>query len=462
MGQTIIGNADGDFLCLSDLNSDGTIMVVGAPFNDGNYAKVYEFDGTDWNQLGSTINGEAPGDRFGWQVAIDADGSTIAVCAPYNDGNGADAGHVRVFNYDGSDWVQLGSDIDSEAAGDMDGFGGVDLSSDGMRVAVGAPYNDGNGVDAGHIRVFEYDGSDWIQLGSDIDGPAAESFTGYRVSLSNDGSRVTVGSPDLDTANGFQSGLLGVYEYDGSDWVQMGGDILGEADFDRFGNDAALNADGTIVVVGAEGNNGDGGNDTGSLRVFQYDGNDWVQMGTDIDGDQNGALGFECSINGDGTIISFGTFLYDGNGTDSGVTRVYKFDGTDWIQRGVDILGTSSDNFEGWITSLSEDGTILTSGAYGYSGFKGSVRVFDLSAVLNIESITNELGVILYPNPASNYITIDGYDTSLQVSIYDLLGKEIISTEVTNQMDVSFLKSGIYLVSLTDGEQSTTIRLVKN
>ena len=49
--------------------------------------------------------------------------------------------------------TQLGSDIDGEAAGDNSGVA-VSLSDDGLIVAIGAIYNDGNGADAGHVRVF--------------------------------------------------------------------------------------------------------------------------------------------------------------------------------------------------------------------------------------------------------------------------------------------------------------------
>ena len=41
-------------------------------------------------------------------------------------------------------------------------------------VAIGAYGNDGNGSDAGHVRLYAWDGSSWVQRGSDIDGEAAE------------------------------------------------------------------------------------------------------------------------------------------------------------------------------------------------------------------------------------------------------------------------------------------------
>ena len=69
--------------------------------------------------MGGDINGEAANDNFGTFVSMNSDGNTVAVGARFNDGNGSDAGHVRIFNWNGSNWVQLGSDIDGEAASDL-------------------------------------------------------------------------------------------------------------------------------------------------------------------------------------------------------------------------------------------------------------------------------------------------------------------------------------------------------
>ena len=73
--------------------------------------------------------------------------------APGNDGNGSDSGHARVYQWSGMAWTQLGADIDGEAAGDNSGA--VSLSSDGNRLAIGAGGNDGNGDHSGHVRVFD-------------------------------------------------------------------------------------------------------------------------------------------------------------------------------------------------------------------------------------------------------------------------------------------------------------------
>jgi hypothetical protein len=49
--------------------------------------------------------------------------------------------------------MQLGQDIDGEAAGDWSGYS-VSLSADGNTVAIGSHSNDDNGDLSGHVRVF--------------------------------------------------------------------------------------------------------------------------------------------------------------------------------------------------------------------------------------------------------------------------------------------------------------------
>ena len=51
-----------------------------------------------------------------------------------------------------------------------------------------------NGTNSGHVRVYEYSGNAWTQLGADIDGEAASDYSGYSVSLSSDGTRVAIGA----------------------------------------------------------------------------------------------------------------------------------------------------------------------------------------------------------------------------------------------------------------------------
>ena len=124
---------------------------------------------------------------------MSSDGTIVAIGATYNDGNGSNSGHVRVYEYSGSSWSQLGADINGEAAGDYSGHS-VSLSSDGTIVAIGAYGNDGNGSNSGHVRVYQSWHGSWTQLGADINGEAASDASGHSVSLSSDGTIVAIGS----------------------------------------------------------------------------------------------------------------------------------------------------------------------------------------------------------------------------------------------------------------------------
>ena len=123
-------------------------------------------------QLGSDIDWEAANDLSGRSVSLSSDGTIVAIGAIGNAGNGSYAGHTRIYQYSGGSWIQLGLDIDGEAAWDESGYS-VSLSSDGTIVAIGAYGNAGNGSYAGHTRIYQYSSGSWSQLGSDIDGEAA-------------------------------------------------------------------------------------------------------------------------------------------------------------------------------------------------------------------------------------------------------------------------------------------------
>jgi hypothetical protein len=112
-------------------------------------------------QKGADIDGEAVFDYSGCSVSM-PDANTLAIGGSGNDGNGTDAGHVRVYIWSGNAWVKKGVDIDGEASGDN--IPGVSLSvsmPDANTVAIGGSGNDGNGTDAGHVRVYS--------IGSSID-----------------------------------------------------------------------------------------------------------------------------------------------------------------------------------------------------------------------------------------------------------------------------------------------------
>ena len=290
-------------------------------------------DESDWVKLGNDIVGEDGNDMAGWSVSLSSDGKIVAIGAKYNRGAtfyNSWNGHVRVYQLkdDESDWEKFGNDIDGEASGDNMAGWSVSLSSDGKTVAVGAKGNDNsNGSDSGHVRVYKFDDvtSDWRKLGDDIDGEAATDYSGYSVSLSSDGKTVAIGAPYND-GNGSNSGHVRVYKVDDSDnWVQLGLDINGEAAGDLSGWSVSLSADGKIVAIAAKVNAGVNGGQSGHVRIYGYDGSGWVKLGEDIDGEYAGQQsGYSVSLSDDGETVAIGSRFNSDNGGCSGSVRVYE------------------------------------------------------------------------------------------------------------------------------------------
>lgn len=55
---------------------------------------------------GADIDGEANDDNSGRVVSINDAGTIVAIGAHKNDGGGSNAGHVRVYEWNGTAWAQ--------------------------------------------------------------------------------------------------------------------------------------------------------------------------------------------------------------------------------------------------------------------------------------------------------------------------------------------------------------------
>ena len=377
LGLDIDGEAAGDRSGYSvSLNDSGTVLAIGAILNSGNgtysgHTRVYAWNGSTWIQRGSDINGEMAGDYSGHSVSLSNDGNILAIGAKFNDGNGSNSGHVRIYSWNGSNWNQLGSDIDGEAAGDNSGFS-VSLNNNGTILGIGAIYNDGNGSNSGSVRVYFWNGNTWSQRGNDIDGITQ---SGYSVSLNDDGDLLAIGERNYNLS----SGRTRVYYWNGSSWIQRGNDIIGESNNDYSGHSVSFNGDGLLLAIGAIYNNGNG-NSSGHVRIYYWNSNSWIQRGNDINGEVAfDNSGFSVSLNGAGNIVAIGARYNDGSGIDSGHVRIYSWNGSSWNKLGADIDGEAATDESGYSVSLNENGTVLAIGAIYNDGNgidSGSVRVY--------------------------------------------------------------------------------------
>ncbi|WP_411767234.1 T9SS type A sorting domain-containing protein [Winogradskyella sp. A3E31] len=68
----------------------------------------------------------------------------------------------------------------------------------------------------------------------------------------------------------------------------------------------------------------------------------------------------------------------------------------------------------------------------------------------------------LYPNPTSTgQVKINSVNSgAMDVEVYDILGKQVKRETITNTLDVSNLRSGVYILKITQNEATTTKKLV--
>lgn len=464
LGSAINGQSSYDYTGWSvSISSDGTRVAIGAYGSDQGRTMVFEESGGTWTQVGVDILGELSNDGgqdySGYSVSLSSDGSRVAIGAIHNSVSfvaypntnpNQYKGHVRVYAESGGAWSQVGADIDGEDTFDYSGWS-VSLSDDGTRVAIGAYSNDDNGNNAGHVRVYSESGGTWTQMGADIDGEAAEDQSGWSVSLSGDGSRLAIGARYND-GGGSSSGHVRVYSESGGSWTQLGSDIDGGAQFDYSGWSVSMSYDGTRVAIGAPGASHLGG--VGHVAVYEESGGVWTQVGSNIDGEATGDYsGQSVSISSDGTRVAIKDI-----GADR--VRVYSESNGVWTKTGGNIAGVSAGrnpgNIPGKLVSMSGNGTRLiigdpynaTSGTNG-----GQVRMFTLATSTIPAVLSWEYSGSSWSEYRSDIIV----NTAVSRISHSTNG-EILGLEDVTSVGVGLYEYNTVIYATTDGVSTYTKR----
>ena len=459
-GSEINGESSGDNFGHSvSISNDGNRMAAGGLLNDGSgnnagHVRVYAFNGQNWAQLGGDINGESTGDNSGYSVSLSGSGSRVAIGALFNNCPSSNSGHVRVYGYSGSSWGQLGADLCGSDNDDEFGHS-VSLSGSGSRLAVGAPFNDDAGGNTGQVQVFDYGGT-WTQIGNDIGGTGWDDNAGFSVSLSDDGTRLAIGSPMNDNP-GTNSGQVRVYTYSNGSWNQLGNDISGSNSGDQLGYSVSLSSDGNRLAVGIPLNDNPGSN-SGKVKVFNYSGGSWSPLGNAIDDGVSGDnFGHSVNISDNGNYLAVGSPLNDTPGSNSGQVRVYNYSSGTWGLIGQTIEGEASgDNF-GQSVSLSASGTRLGVGAQLNDipgSNSGQVRIYGLGAFTEIVEEDREFVLTIYPNPTTGHLEIihERIGRPVKYSLYNNLGTLILAGESNDAsmiLNLSDHPSGIYCLEIS-------------
>lgn len=423
-GYRIAMSADGRTLAVgAHGESSGATRIDGDQRNNSAYLSgaVYVFvrSGNTWVQQAyvKASNAETE-DLFGVSVALSGDGNTLAVGAVGEDSSTRSdprsntaslAGAAYVFTRQAGVWSQQVY-LKASNAESSDYFGtSIALSDDGNKLAVGAPGESSNGVEAnndlpsaGAAYLFERNHAIWHQTAYvKAPVPGQGDQFGRSLSLSADGLTLAVGaqgeSSDGDPTNDniLGSGAVYVFQHTGAGWGLD--DFLKASNpgaFDEFGWALALSADGRTLAVGAHfeesgatrinGPLADQQDNTrpgsGAVYVFSRDGGAWRQQAyvkagnTDI----NDEFGFSVALAADGNTLMVGAHHEDSKSrglqgdqsdntvTSAGAAYVFTRMGGTWTPRAyVKASNTGLSDEFGNAVALSGDARVFAVGASG-------------------------------------------------------------------------------------------------
>jgi hypothetical protein len=353
----------GTFSTLNDesaMSADGTTFAWSGKYSGLDRVAVYKYSSSSnaWARLGNEIVPDTLDSQFGSSIALSADGTVCAIGAPTRETVGlGSVGSVSIYKYNSGtrDWIKLGTTIVGTGIGGQVGTS-VALSSDGLTCGFGGHYD----TKYGKAYVYKYNGTSWVQRGSAIVGETYDGVAGKRVALSSDGTIFAVNSVQGGTSS---AGQIYIYKYNGTDWVKLGSTIQG-APSEYLGEKISLSSDGTLLVASLRTETVTGRH---GVRVFKYNSStsSWNLQGQQIlipSGTAQEVTG--ATISSDGSIIAFSSIrqAIDNVKYDEVYSYIYNTDTGFWDYLGniITVTPGSNSNIVRSL-SLSSSGTIVAS-----------------------------------------------------------------------------------------------------
>ena len=298
-------------------------------------------------------------------------------------------------------------------------------------------------------------------------------------------STISFGSTTLTNA-GFDDIFLAKYDVNGNVlWAKS----AGGTDYDEMGSVAA-DISGNIYVAGYFASptitfgsttlTNAGWND---MFLAKYDANGnvlWAKSAGGADVEYASSAAADASGNifvaGSflGSTITFGSIILTNANTGGADLFFVKYDINGNVLWAKSAGGTGNDNagsvavdasgnpyLVGWFFSPTLPFSTTTLTNADNTGSTDDMFIAKLDVDVGINEINNQLNISVYPNPASDKLTVEisGNPNGSNLSLANIEGQQIIKRQITEpktQLDISNLPSGVYFVRLT-GEKNVSV-----
>lgn len=233
----------------------------------------------------------------------------------------------------------------------------IALSSDGNVLAIGAP---GKNSFTGAVYIYHKVGGEWTQKDK-LFTEVEDSRFGISIALSSDGSILAVGA----------CGENAVYIYRNicGNWIQT--DRLCGEDGSYYGDCIALSADGKTLVVGAYLEN----HAAGAVYVYQNSAGVWEKTTLQVGNGKSKWFGISVAVSADGLTLIVGASLEN-------AAYIYQNIRGFWNQKArllgdMPLPGDTNNGHFGNSVALSHNGEVVAIGSFGEDDYTGSVYLFE-------------------------------------------------------------------------------------
>ena len=249
------------------------------------------------------------------------------------------------------------------------------------------------------------------QVGQSVIGSLSEG-AGKSVSISEDGKTLAIGSPKFNNDIYFDSGIVKVFELQNEDWVQKGQALEGQSQTNLFGYYISLAKNGERLLVASY---------FGEIKIYDFSqDSEWIEIGS-FEGIENltklNSASANISKNGE-------RIVFEEVDTVNHISkvRVYKFNNLDWQEVGKPLFEEEQDinkTFK-YRSAMSYDGNTLHLSDVEFSSFpyngNGKVCSFkyeneswnQLGECLIGEGIDDQFGFSLSTNHDGNILIVGG------------------------------------------------------
>ena len=302
-GQQLVGDSETVLGRAVSLNDDSTRIAI----STGRAVSVMQHDdGQDrWIPLGAPIT------QYGIISSVDLDstGDLLALATADSDG----IPNAQLYRFDGTQWVQeqgnltMGQDVNEDVKNQVaQSYVAINQSGTHLLHAISGCGCTGKGF--AQVYSWDIEDSQWMPMGNRIEG---EGSYGSAVDISDDGMVVAIGAPQLGTeADLFGNGLVEVLSFDtnSGQWSSLGNPIAGTSNGQQLGKAVSLSADGRTLVIGSSGASSESVNAAGKVSILNFNDQiaDWEITQEHYGPDANATFGWKTAVNATGSSLVIG------------------------------------------------------------------------------------------------------------------------------------------------------------